>query len=502
MGSGHGARYAIAAIFAAFCGFVVLAISMSGDSNAAFPGGNGRIAYSSGDAYQESIWSANADGSSPTKLTNGAGDYAPSYSGNGSRIAFSREDGVYVMNADGSGLTQLEAGSRSSDVKTEWQENYKNPKNPSEIIPFVKIQTFSRTWHYFDNPSFSPDGAQLAVGEGSGKSIEQGICAVEEEEGEECIKYEEPDSYFDYNYECVACLTHIITVNSTSGARTSEVTPPSSANEDYGPTYSASGRIAFTRGSNSGYAIFVVNSPGAAPSQVTSGPDDYAPDFSPDGSQIVFDRGSTELGIVGIAGGPVRLLSVPSGTGKSYLGSPVFSPNGSRIAFQRTFVPSGGKAESGLYTMGADGSGVTKIVDRAFSPSWQPVPPPPPPPVAIPSKAKAKKGKVKLDKKAKATVGTIVCGSSACKLKVLSAKLKAGKKACWVKTTLAKRLAPGKSTKLGVRVSGKCLAALKKAGKGLLVAKVQVTDALGKKVLTLKSTLIPAKAKKGKKAKK
>ena len=70
---------------------------------------------------------------------------------------------------------------------------------------------------------------------------------MEVKEGTDCISYEEPDSYFDYNYECVACTTQIITVNSTSGAQTSEVTPPSSVNEDYDPTYSSTGRIAFTR---------------------------------------------------------------------------------------------------------------------------------------------------------------------------------------------------------------------------------------------------------------
>jgi hypothetical protein len=63
-----------------------------------------------------------------------------------------------------------------------------------------------------------------------------------------------------------------------------------------------------------------------------------------------------------------------------------------------------------------------------------------------------------------------------------------------VRTRLARKLAPGKSARLGIKVYGKCLAALEEAGKGRLVTRVRVIDALGKKVLMLKSTLIPSKA--------
>ena len=101
---------------------------------------------------------------------------------------------------------------------------------------------------------------------------------------------------------------------------------------------------------------------------------------------------------------------------------------------------------------------------------------PAPPPPAKPAKAKSK-GKVRLNGKGKAHVGTITCGSSPCALKVLSATLKAGKKRCGVKTKLRKKLAPGKSAKLGVKVGGKCLVALQQAGKGKLLFKIQVVDA-------------------------
>jgi WD40-like Beta Propeller Repeat len=487
-------------VLAAAFGFALLAISMSQRGDAAFPGGNGKIAYSLGDGYTGSIWSANADGGLPNKLTTGSGDYGPSYSASGSRIAFERENGVAVMNADGSGLTELLSGSFSTSFKTEWKENYENPEEPSEIIPFVKIVTWAGKWHTFNGPSFFPDGSQLAVGESKGEYFERVICEVEKAEDSKCVSGYE-GGFFHYEEGCIACGAHIITVNSTTGAQTGEVTPNSSVYEDYEPTVSATGKIAFSRWTKSSkYAIFVVNSAGAAPVQVTNGPGDYSPDFSPDGSRIAFAHGEHDIGMVGVGGGPITVLSVPTPPGEeySYVESPVFSPDGLKLAFERTVYPFVGKSEHSVVTMGTDGSGLTQILAGARGPSWQPIPVPPPPP-ANPVKAKAKKSAAKLNKKGKATPGTITCGSSPCALKILSAKLKAGKKTCSVKAKLVKSLDPGESAKVGVKVAGKCLDALKKAGRGSLVVKVQVTDALGKEVLTLKSTVIPGKAKKGKK---
>lgn len=490
---------------AALCGFVLLAISMSSSGSAAYPGANGRLAYSNGDAYSGSIWTANADGSAPTRLTVGSNDYAPVYAANGTRIAFERNNGVAVMNADGSGLTQLLFGASSFSAEPpQWEAGFQNPDNPSETIPFVKVQTYVETWHVFNGPAFSPNGAELAVREASGKAVYTIICAVEAEEEEECISGYGPESFFYSEEECFGCLAHLITVNSSTGAQTGELTPDSEENRDFEPTYSADGKVAFARWDKKGRSsIFVINAPGAAPVPVTVGPEDYGPDFSPDGTRIVFVHDEREIGVVGAGGGPVTLLPVPSppGVSYSYVGSPVFSPDGSRIAFGRTVYPSGGKSERGIYTMATDGSGFTRVLE-GNTPSWQPVVLPPPPPPVNAAKAKGTKGKVKLNKKGKAVIGTITCGSSACTLKVLLAKLKAGKERCTVKTKLAKKLAPGKSTKLGVKVAGKCFAALKAAGRGVIIAKVQVTDASGKTVLTLKSTLVPPKEKKSKKGKK
>jgi Tol biopolymer transport system component len=479
---------------AALCGFAALAISMSDRGDAAFPGGNGKIAYASGDSYSYSsaaIWSANADGGSPTLLNSGAGVSAPSYSPDGSRIAFDREGGVAVMSATGSGLTQLLAGSSSQSFQTEWEEDYDDPHS-SKIVPVVRIQSFVSEWQTFDHPSFSPSGAQLAIAEASGRRVGKSICAVEAPGEQTCLGFGNPDAYFNYEYSCAACGSHLISINSQTGALIEALTSLVSSRRDTKPAYSANGKIAFSRADQGGSSIYVIDAPGAAPRRVTTGQSDRAPDFSPDSSKIVFNHGYEDIGLVGVGGGAVQLLPVPAPEGVGgYVNSPAFSPDGTRIVFRRGVYGAAGKDHTGLFTMALDGSGFTRIAADGYAPSWQPLPPPPPP--AKRPQGKARKGKIRLSKKGRAKIGTITCGGTPCTLKVLSARLKAGETSCTqVRTRLARKLRPGKRARLGIKVYGKCLAALEAAGKGRLVTRVGVKDALGKKVLTLKSTLIPS----------
>jgi hypothetical protein len=488
-------RVALTSVVLAAClGLAVLAISMSDRGDAAFPGVNGKVAYASGDSYSYSsaaIWSANADGGSPALLAAGDGVSAPSYSSDGSRIAFDRESGIAVMSATGAGLKQLLVGSDSLSFQTKWEEDYVDPYS-GKTVPMVRIQTSVDEWQTFDHPSFSPNGSQLVVSEASGKRTNRSICAVEALNEQTCLGWGDPDAYFDYEYSCNLCGSHLVSIDSQTGGQIGALTSLVGDRRDTKPAYSADGKIAFSRVGSGGSSIFVIDAPGDAPRRVTTSQSDRAPDFSPDSSKIVFSHGYAEIGMVGVGGGVVQLLPVPAlpeGSG-GYVNSPAFSPDGSRIVLRRAVYGSGGKDETGLFTMALDGSGFTRIAADGYAPSWQAVAPPPPP--GTRARANVRKGKIRLNKKGRAKIGTITCGGTPCTLRVLSATLKAGKTSCHqVRTRLRKSLAPGKRARLGVKVYGKCLAILEEEGKGRLVVRVRARDARGKKVLTLKATVIP-----------
>ncbi len=67
------------------------------------------------------IYVMNADGSGQTNLTNdAASDFKSAWSPDGSKIAFSRDHEIYVMNADGSGQTNL-TNNPAADSTPAWQ---------------------------------------------------------------------------------------------------------------------------------------------------------------------------------------------------------------------------------------------------------------------------------------------------------------------------------------------------------------------------------------------
>jgi hypothetical protein len=86
-----------------------------------------RIAFTSGRDGHEDVYVMNADGSGIARLTNNpAGNLEPSWSPDGARIAFrSNRDGnpqIYVMNADGSSVTRLSNNS-DSDTQPSWSSD-------------------------------------------------------------------------------------------------------------------------------------------------------------------------------------------------------------------------------------------------------------------------------------------------------------------------------------------------------------------------------------------
>jgi TolB protein len=159
------------------------------------------------------------------------------------------------------------------------------------------------------------------------------------------------------------------------------------------------GRIAFRRFLNHHMtwgAVFTIEPDGTGELQVTHPPQGYVdrnPDFSPDGSRIVFEREgvdcnciSNEIFVVDADGSNLtQLTHNPAGTvcdsGGFCNRSPAWSPDGAQIVFSRIsgVLQAHLSQNMGLYVMNADGSGVQQITQTTefgtgedSDPQWSP----------------------------------------------------------------------------------------------------------------------------------
>jgi Tol biopolymer transport system component len=126
-------------------------------------------------------------------------------------------------------------------------------------------------------------------------------------------------------------------------------------------------------------ALWVVDGDGSAPRPLTEGDvHDEDPDWSPDGSSIVFSRA------VRAGGGVTRVIAtVPADGGEPTmllsavddLQEPAWSPDGDRIAFIRaTYLTDSQTLETTAWTMAADGSDTRLVATLPYleSVEWHP----------------------------------------------------------------------------------------------------------------------------------
>jgi TolB protein len=317
-----------------FVGLSVLAIANSAcGAERIEPAGprpdlTGKMVFaSSPDAFGPGhIEAMNADGSARVSLTtDAADDRAPVWSPDGTKIAFVRRSGeaygIYVMNADGTGQTQLSRDPTANDSGPAWS-------------PDGKRLVFDR--HARGKSSSGPAGIYVMSADGSG----------------------------------LTRLTHP-PAQQIAGEDF----------QDYAPAWSHDGqRIAFVRGvPRAQTSIYVMKSDGTGVTRITAekqgdyGIMDGTPAWSPYGKRIAFDRqdGSrTSIFVVSPNGSGLTRL-----TTRTDSANPTWSPSGSAIAFTSNRDGGGGFGLSGwqIYVMNANGTGVIRITHDAAEhggPSW------------------------------------------------------------------------------------------------------------------------------------
>ena len=308
--STHTRHTSLPVVVALTAALLLAGLVHGGSALAAYPGANGKIAYERLEGSDSEIYVMNADGSGQTNLTNdpappGAADRDPAWSPDGTKIAFARAAeghmNIFVMNADGSGRFNLTPGPETTDEANSGVE-----------------------------PTWSPDGTAIA-----------------------------------YNHE-----NEIWVIPASGGGEVNlGVSPPGLVQA---PAWSPDGaKIAFTRNND----VYAVSSSGGSVTNLTntgapSTGAERSPDWSANNAKIVYDRAAQIWSMNADGSGQTALTGGLNETGQL----PAWSPDGTRIVFDS----SGFTAPNGpdIFVMNADGTNETRIdtgPDADLDPDWQPI---------------------------------------------------------------------------------------------------------------------------------
>jgi Tol biopolymer transport system component len=271
-------RVSAVIVVAAVLAAAVLVLVGTKPAEAAFPGGNGKIAFTSTRDGDNEIFAMNPDSTAIEQLTtNTAYDYHPAWSADGSWMAYiSEQDGnaeIYMRSYGGGG--------------------------------FVQTLRLTKNTAYDDHPVFNHDRSKIAF-----------------------------RSLRDDNYEIYVMDTADSNNDGNGDNQTNLTNNPT---HDYDPAFSPDGsKIAFTSERDGKRDIYVMDADGTDLVNLTKNAAyDSQPNWSPDGSKIAFT--STPDGV----NSDIYVMNALDGSEQKRLTKkaaadydPAWSPDGKKIAFQ------------------------------------------------------------------------------------------------------------------------------------------------------------------------